>query len=223
VQASFVPNLWLLWINKELALSFHKNDVMKPSPIIQLIAIFFGMSAIYTSLSYLLSTGIFSIAGMVETGSFYGVGAGMYMLIIMIAMSFLGLFLIFKSNDIAAFITEKSGYSGELHIKTDTKDLLCIFIVFLALSELLKHTPYFLKDVLAFFTYNSNSGKGDLLDPYQEREKVNWLVNFSQMLFPILMIIFCRNLANYFGKNVDMEGGFQINEPEQINITKEEN
>jgi hypothetical protein len=171
---------------------------MKKNALVQLIVIYFGISSIYIGISYIMPDISAAFAHI------FGEGSGRNYFEITYILSFIlfilsGFIIIIKSGDISTYISERSALDDSLKIYTRSSSLLSIFIVILALGHLLDYVPKLVRDLYLIFIGSTHSGSL----PYAGEQGTPQLFNnILNILFPCLMIIFCRPLTAYFSKNI---------------------
>jgi hypothetical protein len=110
-----------------------------------------------------------------------------------------------KSTSITHYIASKSNFSDNVTISSNGKILLSIFIVFLALSSLLNILPVLISSLWEAFKKNAGASSDSLFGT--DERKTDWLTLFLRVSFHCLMIVFCRQLTDYFSKNIHLEEG----------------
>ncbi len=175
---------------------------MKKNALVQLIVIYVGIMAIYADISNLeLGVTYLFTSSFQKYSNDFNIFLAAEYLVIFIVILLTGFIVISKSGNIAKFITEKSGLEDSLTIFSTPKQLLSILIVVLALGHLLDHIPTFLKDVYLSFTSHVPHRIGNEF----ENPPPSWIIDLFHLLLPCLMIIFCRNLTEYFSKNIILD------------------
>jgi len=188
---------------------------MKKNALVQLIVIYFGISSMYIGVSYLLP----DIAA--ATAHLFGENNSRSYIEITYLVSFVlfilaGFIVVSKSGDISVYISEKASLDDSLNVYTKSSSLLSIFIVILALGHLLDYVPKLIRDIYRLFPGANQDrtlsyGGGD-----QEHSQL--FNDFLNIILPCLMIIFCRNLTEYFSKNIVLSDNEIAIEHETITI-----
>ena len=106
-----------------------------------------------------------------------------------------GVFAIFRSGGMSNYIASRAGLDDSLTVYSKPQQLLSIMIVVVAVGQVLTRLPFITNALIALVRdtspgRNVSGGTGSLA------------FNFFAILFPVLMIIFCRQLTVYFSKNI---------------------
>jgi len=176
-----------------------------------------GIQALFTGVNYIAVNIYFFITQFFESSYSIFNRSSIYFLSAAVSL-IVGLIIVKQSKPIAVYISDKANFTAEIKIITDTKELLCLFILFLALSSLLTNIPSFISDILDLFTA---SNKNILSSSYTQK-KVNWVTSILEIALPCLIIVYARPLSNYFSKNLTFQSGFEIEENATPNFDFEE-
>jgi len=184
---------------------------MKQYPIIQLLVILLGVIFIYNGAAYLLTNVYMAVFSLINSSGEYGWETTVFYIVAALSSLTIGYVAIIKSKDLSGWIGERSKLGDGLKVISNSKELLSIFILFLALQHLLTYLPGFASHLFSFIT-NSFPHRTDSLTAIDPNANYDWLESFLHLLFSCLMIIFCGNLTNYFYKNLSPNNEFIITE-----------
>lgn len=180
---------------------------MKKNTVLQLIVIYVGLNAIYYCLTNAIQYAVFFLYPV--TGSNTG-----YLLKYIAAFLLIGLggvFVTFRSGGISSYIADRSGLDDSLTVYSKPQQLLSILIVVVALSQVVTRVPFLANGILSFFVLDdagrtTSGGDGSVA------------FNFFAILFPCLMIVFCRPITVYFSKNILLDEEDMIVHQDTVDI-----
>ncbi len=192
---------------------------MKYHPVIHLLIILLGILFIYNGASYLLTNVYISIFSLINSSGRYGWETVVFYIIPALCSLIIGYTAIKNSKNPGNWIGEKSGLGEGLKVVSNSRELLSVFILFLALQHLLNYLPGFISHLFSYVT-NLFPQKINLSIVINPNENYNRGENFLHLLLTCLMIIFCGNLTSYFYKNLSPNNEFILAEE---NADTEEN
>ncbi|HWB24325.1 MAG TPA: hypothetical protein VG738_02545 [Chitinophagaceae bacterium] len=190
---------------------------MKKNTLVQLVVIYLGLSSIYLATSYLAQYLYFLVAAGSESFSYrFNTGSLFSYLVIVI----LGVIVIFKSGSLSKFISDRAGLDDSLTVFSTPRQLLSILLVVTAVAHLLDYLPSITKDILSLFIDNIPK-RVELLEVNKSGSA--WVLSALHIVFPCLVIIFARNLTDYFAKNIiqDDEEMVAVQDTVQLDIQEE--
>jgi hypothetical protein len=120
----------------------------------------------------------------------------------------LGWLILSKAVAITDFVVSKSNYSSQVRLSAGGKQLLSLFILFLALTSLLAAIPPVLKNI--YTSFKETAGAGNMFD--EAPKKIDWFTSIIELVLPCLMIVYCRPLTDYFSNNIHFNDNITITE-----------
>jgi hypothetical protein len=162
---------------------------MKKNTILQLIIIYVGLNAVYYGITNVIQSTVYYFNTPDSSGQYMLKYIAGYLLICL-----LGIVVTVRSGGISNFVADRSGLDDSLTVYSKPQQLLSILIVVTALGQIVTRLPYLGTSIIALFGNDAAD-----TTPYSGNSLA---FNFFAILFPCLMIIFCRQLTAYFSKNI---------------------
>jgi hypothetical protein len=179
---------------------------MKKIDVLQLAIVLIGIIFGFMSIQYLLSSLIVVLPMLVGHD---GAGASEGML--SMSLSIFGVVglqalccwvMISRSDAIAAFIYERAALGTNFKISSKPNDLLYIVLVALGFYLLLTNLTPMLSAIFNSFKQTNSRG---LLESMTYERPTSWTELVLNLVLPLVLLMFGRPIADYFGKVVGDE------------------
>ncbi|MEP6675524.1 MAG: hypothetical protein ABJA78_10220 [Ferruginibacter sp.] len=175
---------------------------MKKGNIIQLTIIITGIIIGFEMLQSIISLIWYMFTIYMESYSERG-GTGyllMNILLVLIQLTACVL-LISRSGKITAYITKKAGTSFSLSFITRPKELLQVFLIGMGIYLLVANFPPLLSKLILLFRAK---GTG-ILENVTYNPGTDWISLALKTLLPVILIVYAREIAEYFGRKINDE------------------
>ena len=172
---------------------------MRRPDIIQLVIIIVALMIAYKAIDLLPQ-----FIGLIISWMFYGMTGGnvfdqlIYIGLFLIVYVVAILLLINQSKGLALYISEKFDLDQQVKLDQSKNNLLYVLFIGLGIYALIQKLPILFNSLWKIFSHNINN-RG-LLDI--DYEKPDFILLSIQILLPLLLIIFARDLSNYFSDKI---------------------
>ncbi len=109
--------------------------------------------------------------------------------------------LLTKSSALAAYLHKKSNMGTGFSISSKPNDLLFILIITIGIYQLLSNISPFFTGIFRTFKEKGSGGASQSL--YENSIPVSWLPIIMNILVPLILLMFARQIADYFAKKLD--------------------
>jgi hypothetical protein len=188
-----------------------QHSAMHRSSLIQILLLVLGILSLYQALHYLLAIVLPFLNWIPENRPYEFIFGQGFLLLIDFCINFLlGYLLIWKSASLSKWIIRKSNLQGDFRIISSPISILYFLILILGINGLLKELPVLFDKVFTSFRASINQRAVEISShPILSKP---WTPIFLNVLLPLLLILFAKELASYFSKNFDQTEKIEISD-----------
>jgi len=171
-------------------------NMQKPNSLVQLIAICIGMQSMYAGASYLIGNLYIWFSAIFMNNAPTGGYTALYLVAALLSL-LLGYIVVFRSYGISGWITRIASFQHDLPVVIRPSDLLCLLLIFIAVGHLLTSLPSFISHMI-----NLVPTRRERLIP---EGRVNWVTSITDIALPVLLLLYCRPLAQLLTTRTDVD------------------
>lgn len=189
---------------------------MKKADVLQLTIVLTGIVFGFVALQYLLSS-LYGISSMIfasgdSRDGYFSATISIFALVgLQVVCCWL---LITRSGKLAAWFYRNAELGNGFKIITKPHELLHVLLIAIGIYLLLANITPVLTSIFDFFKDHSSHG---ILSTQEDERPVPWTRLILNILLPFILLMFAKQIADYFAKNISEE---PISIEESFDVTK---